>query len=65
VATAASIDTGHTPCLSSTDPAELIAAGKRIAELETELAIHRRSAELLAKVVSPRDAGEGGRAVGG
>lgn len=49
------IDTGQTPGLSSTDRAELVAARKRIAELETELAIHRRSAELLAKVVPPKD----------
>lgn len=48
------IDTGQTPGLSSTDRTELIAARRRIAELETELAIHRRSAELLAKVVSPK-----------
>jgi hypothetical protein len=32
-----------------------VAARRRIAELEAELAIHRRSAERLAKVVLPKD----------
>jgi transposase-like protein len=36
------IDTGQTPGVSSTDNAELVAARRRIAELETELAITRR-----------------------
>ena len=49
------IDTGQAPALSSTDRAALVAARKRIVELETELAIHRRSAELLAKEVPPKD----------
>ncbi len=40
------IDTGQRPGLTSTDNAELIAARRRIAELETEVAIMRRSAEL-------------------
>lgn len=48
------IDTGRLPGLSSVESAELAAAKKRIAELETELAIHRRSAELLGKVVDPK-----------
>jgi len=35
---------------------ELVAARKRIAELEHELAIHRRAAELLGDVVPPKGA---------
>jgi transposase-like protein len=48
------IDKGLEPGLSSKEKAELTAAKKRIAELETELAIHRRASELLGKVVSPK-----------
>ena len=48
------IDTGQAPGIPSSENAELIAARKRIAELETELAIHRRAAELLDAVVSPK-----------
>lgn len=48
------IDTGQMPGLTSGEAAELVAARKRIAELEAELAIHRRSSALLAKVVHPR-----------
>jgi transposase len=40
--------------MSSTDQAELVAARKRIAELENELAIHRRAADLLGDVVPPK-----------
>ena len=47
------IDSGQIPGMTSTDHAELVAARKRIAELEHELAIHRRAAELLGDVVSP------------
>jgi transposase-like protein len=47
------IDSGQMPGITSTDQAELVSARRRIAELETELAIHRRSAELLARVVAP------------
>jgi transposase-like protein len=36
------IDSGQVPGITSTDHAELVAARKRIAELENELAIHRR-----------------------
>lgn len=50
------IDSGQIPGLSSTDQAELVAARKRIAELENELAIHRRAAELLGDVVPPKGA---------
>jgi transposase len=48
------IDKGFQPGLSSVEKAELAAANKRIAELETELAIHRRASELLGKVVPPK-----------
>ncbi|WP_431947237.1 transposase [Actinacidiphila sp. bgisy167] len=43
------------PRSSPVDTAELTAARKRIAELETELAVHRRATELLRDVVSPKD----------
>jgi putative transposase len=49
------IDTGQLPGITSTDQAELVAARRRIAELETELAIHRRAAELLKEAVPPKD----------
>jgi transposase len=49
------IDTGQEPGITSSDHAELVAARRRIAELETELAIHRRAAELLGQVVPPKD----------
>jgi transposase len=48
------IDTGQLPGTNSSDQSELAAARKRIAELEAELAIHRRAAELLGEVTSPR-----------
>jgi putative transposase len=48
------IDTGQIPGVTSTDLAELVAARRRIAELETELEIHRRAAELLKEVVPPK-----------
>ena len=47
------IDKGLQPGLSSAEKAELTAAKRRIAELEAELAIHRRASELLGKVVPP------------
>lgn len=50
------IDTGQIPGISSTDQAQLVAARRRIAELEKELEIHRRAAELLKEVVVPKDA---------
>ena len=50
------IDSGQMPGMTSSDHAELVAARKRIAELENELAIHRRAAELLGDVVPPKDA---------
>ena len=49
------IDTGRAPGLSTTEQTELSAARRRIAELETELAVTRRANELLkAQVVSPK-----------
>jgi transposase len=49
------IDTGQLPGTTSTENAELTAVRKRIAELEAEVAIHRRAAQLLGEVVSPKD----------
>ena len=40
--------------LGTPERAELRAAQRRIAELEAELAIHRRASELLGKVVPPK-----------
>lgn len=40
------LDSGQVPWMASTDHAELVAARRSIAELENELAIHRRVAEL-------------------
>lgn len=49
------IDRGLTWGMSSSEHAELTAARRRIAELETELAVTRRANELLkVKVVSPK-----------
>ncbi len=48
------IDTGRLPGTTSAENAELAAARRRIAELEAELAIHRRASELLGKVVPPK-----------
>ena len=48
------IDRGLVAGLTSVEKAELTAARKRIAELEAELAIHRRASELLGKVVPPK-----------
>lgn len=45
------IDNGELPGVTSTELAELSKAHRRIAELETELAIHRRAAELLKEAV--------------
>jgi transposase-like protein len=51
------IDTGQAQGLSSSDQAELVAARRKISELETELAVTRRANELLkAQVVSPKGA---------
>lgn len=48
------IDSGQVPGITSTGHAELVAARKRIAELENELAIHRRASELPGDVVPPK-----------
>jgi transposase-like protein len=48
------VDTGRKPGVTSTDNAELIAARKRIAALETDLAASRRANELLKEVVPPK-----------
>ncbi len=48
------IDSGLLPGITSTDHAELVAARKRIAALEVELAVHRRAAELLKEAVPPK-----------
>ncbi len=42
------------PGLATAEKAELSAAKRRITELETELAVHRRASELLGKVVPPK-----------
>jgi transposase-like protein len=48
------IDRGLEAGLTSVERAELVAARRRIRELETELAIHRRAAELLKGTTSPK-----------
>ena len=48
------IDKGLEPGLSTGEKSELTAAKRRIAELEAELAVHRRASELLAGVVPPK-----------
>jgi transposase-like protein len=48
------IDQGLAPGLTSVERAELIAARKRIRELEAEVAIHRRASELLAEKSDPK-----------
>ena len=48
------IDKGLEPGLNSAEKSELTAAKRRIAELEAELAVHRRASELLGKVVLPK-----------
>ncbi|MGC0367680.1 hypothetical protein ABH922_005732 [Rhodococcus sp. 27YEA15] len=48
------IDTGQKPGLSSIESAELAAARRRIAQLETELAIATRSTELLKSVAAAK-----------
>ena len=48
------IDKGLVPGLTSKEKAELAAAKKRIAELETELQAARRAVELLREEASPK-----------
>lgn len=50
----ARIDAGGEPGLTSAERAEMAAARRRIRELETEVAIHRRAAGLLEDELSPR-----------
>lgn len=50
------IDRGELAGITMSEGAELAAARRRIRELETELAIHRRAAELLKAVVPPKGA---------
>ena len=48
------IDQGVEAGLTSGERAELVAARRRIRELEAELAIHRKAAELLKGTTSPK-----------
>ena len=48
------IDRGAEAGLSTLERAELAAAKRRIRELETELAVHRRAAELLKERTDPK-----------
>ena len=48
------IDRGLEPGLSTRERAELAVAKRRIRELEAELAVHRRAAELLKEQADPR-----------
>lgn len=50
----ARIDTGLEPGLSTVEQAELSAAKRRIRELETEVAIHRRATALLKDKTHPK-----------
>ena len=49
------IETGQMPDTTSTDNAELVAARRRVAELEAENAVHRRAAELFKEGSTPQD----------
>jgi transposase-like protein len=48
------IDRGLEAGLSSAEKAELVAARKRIRELEAEVAVHRRATELLKEAADPK-----------
>jgi transposase len=50
------IDQGELPGLTSAEGEELREARRRIRELETELEVHRRAAELLKEPVRPKGA---------
>ena len=50
----ARIDAGSEAGLTTSEKAELAAAKRRIRELETELAIHRRATELLKEQTDPK-----------
>jgi transposase len=49
------IDRGLVPGMCSLEKAELVAAKKRIADLEAEVAISRRAMELLRVSTDPKD----------
>src|SRR5438552_2750677 len=49
------VDRGLESGLTTAERAELISARRRIRELETELAVHRRPAELLKDASTPKD----------
>jgi len=57
----ARIDDGEEPGLTSEERAELLAARRRIRELESELAIHRRATDLLRGSSDPKAAGRRSR----
>ena len=48
------IDTGQRPGVSSSDHVELVAARRRIAQLEAEAMASRRAVELLKEAVPPK-----------
>ncbi|MEZ5202856.1 MAG: transposase [Acidimicrobiales bacterium] len=48
------VDRGVEPGLSTGERAELAAARKKIRELESELAVHRRASELLKESSDPK-----------
>lgn len=50
----AGIDAGPGPGITSADQAELVAARRRIVELETELAVTKRVVELVTEAVPPK-----------
>ena len=50
----ARIDAGIEAGVTTSEKAELVAAKRRIRELETELAIHRRATELLKEKNDPK-----------
>jgi transposase-like protein len=50
----ARIDAGHEARVTTVELAELTAAKRRIRELETELAIHRRATDLLKEKTGPK-----------
>ncbi|PRX42511.1 transposase [Nonomuraea fuscirosea] len=55
------IDRGLEPGLTSGEKAELVAAKRRIAELETELQATRRAIELICEAAPPKDGSQPSR----
>jgi transposase-like protein len=51
----AEIDAGLRPGITTTDNVDLVAARRRIAELEAELTVTRRANELLREAAPPKD----------